>query len=242
MEILLLLSLAFIAFCYSAVGHGGASGYIAVFALFGLISNDMKSFVLFMNLGVAMFSFYHYFKQGFFSWKYFLPFGLGAAPMAYFGASLEIDTSKYQFLLALFLFFSVIYLLGIFKHFEERFKIQYTFLKALLIAILLGFIAGITGVGGGIFLSPILLIFGWQNVKQTAGISALFIAVNSFAGLIAMNNFSLFFNYAFALKLLATLTFGYLGSQWGCKLENTDFLKKLLAFVLIIAGLKLLLI
>lgn len=242
MEILLLVSLAIIAFCYAAVGHGGASGYIAVFALFGLVSNDMKSFVLFMNLSVAMLSFYHYFKQGFFNWKYFLPFGLGAAPMAYVGASLQIDASKYQFLLAVFLFFSVLYLLGIFKQLNEKFIIKYTFWNALCIAILLGFLSGITGVGGGIFLSPILLLFGWQNVKQTAAISALFIVVNSFAGLIALNNYGIFLNQTFALKLFVTLVFGFFGSKWGSRLENTEFLKKLLAFVLFVAALKLLLV
>lgn len=238
-QLLFLMSLAIIAFCYAAVGHGGASGYIAVFALFGMISPNMKSFVLIMNLSVASISFLQYYKQGHFQLKYFLPFGIGAAPMAYIGASLKIDTQLYHYILAAFLFFSVIYLLGIFKVFEEKLKMNFSVWKALLIALLLGFISGITGVGGGIFLSPILLIFGWLNLKQTAATSALFIVANSLAGLIAINNIALTLNIDLMNKLILVVVFGYLGSYWGVKMQNLKILKQMLALVLLIAAIKL---
>jgi uncharacterized membrane protein YfcA len=237
-----LICLALVAFCYAAVGHGGASGYIAVFALFGMISPTMKSFVLMMNLVVASVSFFQYYKQGHFKIQYFLSFGLVAPPMAYIGASLKIDVRMYQYILVGFLLFSVAYLLGIFNRFQDKFITPYSIWKALLIAFVLGFLSGITGVGGGIFLSPILLILGWLNLKQTAAISALFIVVNSLAGLFALNNFEDLFDVEMIYKLLLVTGFGYLGSSWGVKNEKLPVLKHMLALVLLIAAVKLCLI
>lgn len=231
--------LAFIAFCYAAVGHGGASGYIAVFALFGMLSSDMKSLVLIMNLGVASLSFFHYYKHKHFNFKYFLPFGLGAAPMAYFGASLKLDAHVYQYLLATFLIFSVFYLMGMFNQYHDKFKIVFSVWKAFLIALVLGFLSGVIGVGGGIFLSPILLILGWLSLKQTAAISSLFIVINSLAGLIALNKFDLLLHQEMLNKLLLVLVFGYLGGKWGVLIQNQKVLKRMLAFVLFIAAVKL---
>jgi uncharacterized membrane protein YfcA len=241
-SLLLLTCLASVAFCYAAVGHGGASGYIAVFALFGMISPSMKSFVLLMNLAVASVSFIQYYKNGYFKVKYFLPFGIGAAPMAYLGASLKIDAVLYHYILAAFLFFSVIYLLDLFKTNQDQFKTAYSVWKAFAVALILGFLSGVTGVGGGIFLSPVLLIFGWLNLKQTAAISALFIVVNSLAGLLALNNVEVLLNVDTIYKLLLVSSFGYLGSRWGVKNQKLKVLRLMLSFVLLIAALKLCLI
>jgi len=237
-----LTCLALVAFCYAAVGHGGASGYIAVFALFGMISPNMKSFVLMMNLVVASVAFVQYYKNGYFKAKYFLPFGIGAAPMAYLGASLKIDTALYHYILAAFLFFSVFYLLDFFKTNHDIFKTAYSVWKAFIIALILGFLSGITGVGGGIFLSPILLIFGWLSLKQTAAVSALFIMVNSLAGLFALNNVEVLLEMQMIYKLLLVASFGFLGSRWGVNNEKLHVLRHMLAFVLLIAVIKLCLI
>jgi uncharacterized membrane protein YfcA len=237
-SLLFLFSLASIAFCYAAVGHGGASGYIAMFALFGLVSIDMKNFVLTMNLVVAFISFFHYYQKGYFNLKFFLPF-LAAAPMAYFGASLNIDMAIYHYILASFLLFSVIFLSGFFDHLKKVLEISYHPIKALFIAVILGFISGITGVGGGIFLSPILLIFGWQNLKETAAISSLFIVLNSAAGLLALQNTEVLLNTEILTKVLVVGTFGYLGSKWGVNTQKSLLLKRMLAFVLMIAAIKL---
>lgn len=241
-SVFLLLSLAGVAFCYAAVGHGGASGYIAVFALFGIISPSTKSFVLLMNFGVASVSFYQYYKNKHFNIKYFLPFGLGAAPMAYLGAKLKIDDQIYHYILAAFLCFSVVYLLGLFDHYKHKFNLEFSFTKAFGIALVLGFLSGITGVGGGIFLSPILLILGWLNLKETAANSALFIVFNSLAGLFAINNIGLLFNLELLYKLMLVIGFGFMGSYWGVKMENLKVLRRMLAFVLLIAAVKLCLI
>ncbi|MCZ2248927.1 MAG: sulfite exporter TauE/SafE family protein [Bacteroidia bacterium] len=237
--IILLLSLSAIAFCYAAVGHGGASGYIAIFALFGLLSPQTKSFVLVMNLIVASITFIHYSRKGYFNIKYFLPFALGAAPMAYFGAKLKIDAALYHYILAAFLFFSVSYLLGFFNKFHNLFQTEFKIWKSLMIGAVIGFFSGIVGVGGGIFLSPVLLILGWQNLKQTASLSALFIVVNSASGLLAIKQFDSFLQPIFIAEIFTVALFGYLGGKWGVNLENTDKLKKMLAFVLLIAGIKL---
>ena len=238
-SIIFLISIGLVAFLYSSVGHGGASGYIAMFALFGMISPSMKSFVLLMNLGVSSVAFYQYAKHRYFNLKYFLPFGLGATPMAYLGASLKVGALFYRYMLAAFLIFSVIYLLGFFHQFENRFKINYSAWKAFFIAALIGFISGVTGVGGGIFLSPILLLLAWGNVKQTAAIASLFIVLNSLAGLIAINNIVQYISQDLLLKMIVVLGFGYLGSKWGVKIENTSTLKRMLAFVLLLAAAKL---
>jgi uncharacterized membrane protein YfcA len=237
--VLFLGSLACVAFGYAAVGHGGASGYISVFALFGMISPTMKSFVLLMNLAVASLSFYQYYKQGHFNLKYFLPFGLVAAPMAYIGASLQVDALLYKYILACFLIFSVFYLLGFLNRYKKTFQIGYSAWIAIFMAMLIGFISGVTGVGGGIFLSPILLILGWLNVKQTAAVSALFIVLNSLAGLLAIQNFEVLYTQEMLIKLLMVMGFGYLGSRWGVHLENTHLLKRMLALVLFVAAIKL---
>lgn len=238
-SIAFILCLASVAFCYAAVGHGGASGYIAVFVLFGMVSPSMKSFVLVMNLAVASISFYQYYLQGHFNLKYFLPFGLGAMPMAYIGASFKIDTHIYQYLLIGFLLFSVLYLLGFLEQLQHHFQLHYNQWRALILAMLLGFVSGVIGVGGGIFLSPILLIFGWQNVKQTAAIAALFIVLNSLAGLFALNDLKQLIYHELLSKLLIVTVFGYLGSKWGVKIENIKLLKRMLALVLLIAAYKL---
>lgn len=241
-SVLFLACLATIAFCYAAVGHGGASGYIAVFALFGMVSPHMKSFVLVMNMTVASISFIQYYRKGFFKLNYFLPFGLGAAPMAYLGANFKLDTDSYHYILAAFLLFSVAYLLGAFGTFANKIKLEYSFWKAFFIALVLGFVSGITGVGGGIFLSPLLLIFAWLNVKETAAVSAIFIVLNSLAGLLALEHLSTIMSPDLGYKVVLVAAFGFLGSLWGAKIENTLLLKRMLAFVLFIAAIKLCLI
>jgi uncharacterized membrane protein YfcA len=186
-----------------------------------MVSPSMKSFVLVMNLAVAAISFYQYYIQGHFNLKYFLPFGLGAMPMAYIGASFKIDTHIYQYLLAGFLLFSVVYLSGYLERFQHHFQLHYNQWRALILAMLLGFVSGIIGVGGGIFLSPILLIFGWQNVKQTAAIAALFIVLNSLAGLFALNDLKLLIDQELISKLLIVTILWLFGEQMGC--ENRKY-------------------
>ena len=159
--------------------------------------------------------------------------------MAYIGASFTIDTHIYQYMLAGFLLFSVFYLSGFLERFQPHFQLHYNQWRALILAMLLGFVSGVIGVGGGIFLSPILLIFGWQNVKQTAAIAALFIVLNSLAGLFALNDLKQLIYQELISKLLIVTVFGYLGSKWGVKIENIKLLKRMLAFVLLIAAYKL---
>lgn len=239
---LFLCSLSLIAFCYAAVGHGGASGYIAVFALFGMVSPSMKSFVLVLNLGVALIAFYQYYSKGHFNLKYFIPFCLGAAPMAYLGAKLELEALTYRYLLAGFLLFSVCYLLGLFNQYKTSFQSSYAFWKAVILAMAIGLISGIAGVGGGIFLSPVLLMLGWLNLKQTAALSALFIAVNSLAGLLAIQQYELLASKEMLTGFMLVIIFGYLGSRWGVHLEKPLVLRRMLAFVLLIAAFKLCLV
>src|SRR5690606_1608840 len=171
------------AFFYASVGHGGASGYLALMAMFGFAVNDMKSTALILNLFVSGSSFFYYFKKGFFKFDLFWPFALTSIPAAYFGALLPIQTNIYHTILGVFLIFAAVRFFINPQHFESH-KTKQNLCLSLLIGVLIGFLSGLISIGGGIFLSPIVLLFGWANVKQSAAVSAIFIFVNSTSALL----------------------------------------------------------
>ena len=176
-ELFFLILIIAIAFLYSSVGHGGASGYLALMVLFNIQPSLMKSSALLLNLFVSAIAFYQYYKNDFFKWKLFLPFAIGSFPMAFIGARLTISSEIYHEILAVCLLFAVLRILGIFGNNKQE-KRKLSFVIAVCIGAVLGFISGIIGIGGGIILSPLILIFRWADMKETAAVSALFIFVN----------------------------------------------------------------
>ncbi len=236
-----LIILPIVAFLYAAVGHGGASGYLALMAIFSFATQDMKVIALMLNLFVAGISFYLFWKKGFFNKNLFIPFALGSIPAAFLGGKLGVDAFWFKKILAILLLFAIFKMLNVFGKEKTAIK-PVQFFPALIIGASIGFFSGMIGIGGGIILSPVILLLGWGKMKETAAVSALFIFVNSAAGLIgtAMNGITLEVSQMTVVGCIAiAIIGGFAGAYWGSGLKNLKQLKYVLAFVLMIAVVKL---
>lgn len=235
---LLFLLLPIVAFLYASVGHGGASGYLVLMSFFAFPIAVMKPTALVLNILVSGLSFYFYFREKQFDWKLFYPFALASIPFSFLGGIITIETRLYKIILATVLIVAVLRLLGAFG--KERMRLRPLNLPlALLIGAVIGFLSGLIGIGGGIILSPVILLLGWGNMKQTAAVSALFIFVNSISGLFGfISKGGILPNSSLPLVALAVLG-GILGGYYGSRKFDTLTLRNVLAFVLGIAILKL---
>jgi hypothetical protein len=232
----LILLLAIMAFLYASVGHGGASGYLAVMALFAVAPPVMKQTALLLNLGVSLMSFIAFYRQGYFKWTLFWPFALGSIPAAYLGASIPLADSTYKQILGACLFLAVIRMVVTLKESEPR-KLNLGI--GVLAGASIGVLSGMIGIGGGIILSPLLLLFRWANLKEAAAISALFIFVNSVSGLAGLKTWIPLDQSQMWYWLAASLVGGFLGARWGAGIASNTKVKWILALVLVIASLKL---
>jgi uncharacterized membrane protein YfcA len=224
---------------YSSVGHAGASGYLAVMALFGLAPDIMKPIALVLNILVAIIATWQFYRSGYFSWRIFWPFAVGSIPFAFIGGALSLPAPVYKQVLGLILLFAA-YRLFQFKHLEATDLAKpVPFLWAMLLGAGIGLISGAIGVGGGIFLSPLLLFMGWAKTKQTAGVSAAFILVNSIAGIAGHLSSVRFLPDAVYPWAIAAVLGGIIGSSLGSRRFVNATLYHLLAVVLVIAGAKL---
>ncbi|MBL6663342.1 MAG: sulfite exporter TauE/SafE family protein [Flavobacteriales bacterium] len=233
--------LPLVAFLYASVGHGGASGYLALMAIFGFSISQMRPTVLILNLFVAGVSFYNYHRANHFKWSLFYPFAITSIPFAFLGGTISLNISIYKQLLAVLLILSVLRLLGLLGAEEKNTK-NIKLWQGLLIGALIGLFSGMIGIGGGIILSPVILLFGWGKIKHTAAVSALFIWVNSAAAL--LGNFSggqFSIDEKTPIFLFLTVAGGFFGGYFGSKKFSNKKLNYLLAFVLVIASTKLLL-
>lgn len=227
------------AFLFAAVGHGGGSGYLALMAIFGLAPSLMKSSALLINVFVSFIAFYQYYRGGYFKWNLFLPFAITSVPASFIGAFVSVDALLYKRILGLLLIFPILRLLGLFgKDSDEIKKLRLSF--ALIIGATIGLISGMIGIGGGIILSPIILMLHWGNMKQTAAVSALFIFVNSISGLIGLLLKGESVDPVVYEWLIVALIGGFIGAYYGRKKFSNTILKRILAVVLIIASVKLL--
>lgn len=236
-EIWIILALFIVAVLYSSVGHGGASGYLAVMAFLAVSPAVTRPTALVLNLFVASIAFVQFYRAKHFDWKIFLPFAAASVPFAFIGGMIQLPTTVYKIILGITLMLAAIRLA-----INMRSKIEPRAPKVwicLLIGAILGLVSGLVGVGGGIFLTPILLLMNWTETKKAAGISALFILVNSISGLLG--------NYAQVMQLSSTVYVwisaaiigGIIGSTLGSKKFNSMTLRRVLAFGLLIAGMKL---
>jgi len=235
---LFLIILPIISFLYSSVGHGGASGYLALMALFSFVPETMKPTALLLNLFVAGISFYYYYKEGYFNKKLFLSFAVSSIPMAFLGGTIEIDASIYKKILAVLLVFAILKMLNVFGKESESIK-QVKLWQGLVVGGIIGFFSGLIGIGGGIILTPIILLLHWGKMKEAAAVSALFIWVNSASGLVGQFTSGINLNIDSFILVAIALIGGVFGGYLGSKKINNQNLRYILAFVLVIACVKL---
>ena len=237
-SLLFLICIAVIALFYGSVGHGGATGYLALMAIFNFSPIVMKPTALVLNLVVSSIAFYHYYRSGSFKSTLFIPFSVGSIPLSFLGGYIDVDPSLYKKILAVLLLISVFKLLP-FGTKNGNKKKKLSLITALSIGAGIGFFSGLIGIGGGIILSPLIVLFNWGNIKEAAGVSALFIFVNSAAGISGqfLNNISLSPNIT--TLILVVLIGGFVGSYFGSKKAKSSGLKLLLCLVLLFASAKL---
>jgi uncharacterized membrane protein YfcA len=231
---LFLIILPVVSFLYSSVGHGGASGYLALMALFSFAPETMKPTALLLNIFVAAISFLYYYKAGYFNKKLFLSFAIASMPLAYLGGTLQIDASIYKKILALLLIFAILKMLNVFG--KENNSIKHVkHWQGLIVGGIIGFFSGLIGIGGGIILTPVILLLHWGKMKEAAAVSALFIWVNSVTGLLGQLHSGVSLEKSSFLLVAIALVGGILGGYYGSKKINNQKLRYILALVLIIA-------
>jgi len=237
-----LLILSFLMFSvavlYSSVGYGGASGYLAVMALFSFAPETMKPLALSLNILVTSIATIKYYRANQFLWQLFWPFAVASVPFAFIGGGLKLPEDIYRDVVGFILLFAAYQL---FKTSSRKEPPEYrkpSILLSLLIGAGIGLLSGLTGVGGGIFLSPLLVFLKWAEFRRISGIVAPFILINSISGLLGywtvvrtLPEPTLFF----ALAVVAGSIFG---SELGSRRLTSPFLKRLLALILIIAGVR----
>jgi uncharacterized membrane protein YfcA len=240
-SLLLVLSacIAAMAILYSSVGHGGASGYIAILALFSIAPAAFKPTALVLNILVSAIAAIYFSRAGHFSWHLFWPFAATSLPFSFLGGYLRLPTHVYQPLVGIVLLASACRLFPR-KDRETTGELRPSITAALMVGAVLGFLSGLTGVGGGIFLSPLLLLLGWARVKEVSAVAALFILVNSIAGLLGhIGSLQTMPRYV-PILAMAAFAGGITGSFFGSNRIPAAGIVRALSVVLIIAGFKLL--
>ena len=229
-----------VALLYASVGHGGASGYLALMAIYGFAPEVMKPTALILNLFVSLTSFILFYRGGHFKWKLFLPFALASIPFSFLGGTIALDAHIYKKVLGVLLLFPVLRFF-IYPNTADKDLKDSNWPISLLVGAIIGFLSGLIGIGGGILLSPVLLLLSWTNQKQTAAISALFIFVNSVAGLAGQWSHGIKLEPAM-LSFVAIAFIGGMAGAWLGSLKfNQQILKYTLAVVLLLASVKLIL-
>lgn len=238
---LLLAAIGAVAFLYSSVGHGGATGYLAVMALLGIAPAVARPGALWMNCFVATIAFWRFWRAGFFDARLFVPLAAASVPLAWLGSRMHLEGRAYAVVLGVALL-AAGWLLGWGRGEASEAPTKPASLPFVLVAGgALGMLAGVTGIGGGVFLTPLVIFLRWSPAKTAGGISALFIVVNSLAGLSGLGQGALIWQPAFLVAVAVGVTGALLGTHLGVNRWRTDTFRRALAVVLWIAAGKLLL-
>lgn len=238
-DILICAAVFLAALLYSSVGHGGASGYLAAMAMAGVAPAIMKPAALSLNILVSSIAVVRFSQVRAFSWRIFLPLMVTSVPFSYLGGRLSLSTGIYRPLVGAVLLYAAWQLSRTVSDEKPPAPRPAKWVFPLAGA-LLGFLSGLTGVGGGIFLSPMLLYFGWASPRVVSGISAAFIFVNSIAGLLGLMSGQVQLPAALPYWALAAFAGGMIGSEYGSRRLTNPLIKKVLVLVLLIAGFKML--
>ena len=236
-EFLIPAAILVVAILYSSVGHGGASGYLAVMAFLSVSPAVTRPTALVLNLFVASIGAIQFYRAGHFKWNIFWPFAVTSIPFAFLGGMITLPTNIYKLLLGLVLLFAA-------------FRLAWSFSKdvepappniwiALVCGAAMGLLSGLVGVGGGIFLTPLLLLMNWSETKTAAGVSALFILVNSAAGLLGNYKQVSVLPSDVVLWIGSAIVGGIIGSLLGSRKFESLMLRRVLAAVLLFAAVKL---
>ncbi len=230
-----------IALLYSTVGHAGASGYLATMALLSFTPEVMKPTALALNIIVAFVTTIRFAMAGYFSWRLFWPFAIASVPMAYIGGGLAMHATIYKILVGIALLFAAVHIiLRSSVAPDEIERAGYPGLGAsLAVGGGIGFLSGLTGVGGGIFLSPVLIILHWAGLRRTAAVAAAFILLNSISGLAGYLQKGGAFPDHIAFWSATVVSGGLIGSSLGATKFNSPVLRVLLGIMLVMAGVKL---
>ena len=238
----LLAAIGAVAFLYSSVGHGGATGYLAVMALLGIAPDVARPGALWMNCVVASIAFWRFQRAGFFDVKVFWPLAAASIPCAWLGSRMHLAGAAYALVLG-----GALLVAGWFLGWGRSASRDASPTRTIAwpLAVLagggLGFLAGLTGIGGGVFLTPLLIFLNWTPAKVAGGISALFIVVNSIAGLIGLGGKALIWQPVFLGAVVVGVAGALLGTHLGVNRWRTDTFRRALASVLWIAAGKLIL-
>lgn len=239
---ILLAAIGAVAFLYSSVGHGGATGYLAVMALLGIVPVVARPGALWMNCVVASIAFWRFQRAGFFDRKVFWPLAAASISFAWLGSRLHLEGAAYALVLGVALLAA-----GWFLGWGRSASTDAPPTRPLAwpLAVLagggLGFLAGLTGIGGGVFLTPFLIFLNWTPAKVAGGISALFIVVNSIAGLVGLGSKALVWQPVFVGAVVVGVAGALLGTHLGVNRWRTATFRRALASVLWIAAGKLIL-
>ena len=222
---------------YTSVGHAGSSAYIAVMTLFNLPTTVIRPTALTLNIAVSAYASWRYIRNKFFDKKLFLFLSLGAIPAAFIGGHINLPSEIYKPIVGVLLIVSGLRFIFLAATRDRELK-AVNYPLAISMGIAIGFLSGITGTGGGIFLSPLIIWLGWNHVKQASGTVAAFIFVNSVAGLLGNYRSTSELPDTLPLFLGAVIIGALVGTRLGISRFTSVGVKRALGLVLIIAGLK----
>ena len=227
------------AFLFALAGHTGASAYLAIFGLAGMSSDVIKPTVLSLNVVVGTVAVYKFSRAGHFSWRLIWPFILTSIPFSFLGGLITLPTPIYRILVAVVLVYAASRMLfdtpgknGTPPDFPP-------FWLSLLLGAGIGFIGGLIGIGGGILLSPILLLTGWAGPQLTAGTIAVFVLVNSISGLLGHWSISMHLPPQLSIWGAVALVGGWIGAEIGSRRLSANFLRRMLGLILLASGLRM---
>ncbi|MBI3257967.1 MAG: sulfite exporter TauE/SafE family protein [Ignavibacteriae bacterium] len=238
LSLLFILTLFIAAFLYASVGHGGASGYLALMGLYHIAPETMKPSALLMNIAVSIIAFGQYSLTNSLNKKLFILLIAGSIPAAYFGALITLDATIYKRILAVILLVPIVRLVG-FSAKERTILHKPNEVLAVFIGIIIGFLSGMIGIGGGILLSPLILLLGWTDIKQASLISSLFIFLNSISGMAGILSKGITLNPMIYTWIAVAVAGGTAGAYLGSRRFNNATLRVMLGLVLLVASIKL---